>query len=76
MRPSVELRAKSSRSRQAEHDPDFAVFAGDLAGHAGTGGQHGQQFFECGDGLHGRRRVGPGPEDAVTPRRARGASPG
>jgi hypothetical protein len=37
MRPSVELRAKSSPSRQAEHDPDCAVFAGDPAGRAGWG---------------------------------------
>ena len=39
MRPSVELRAKSSPSRQAEHDPDCAVFVGDLVGRAGPGGQ-------------------------------------
>jgi hypothetical protein len=76
MRPSVDLRATFSPSRQAEHEPDCTVFAGDLTGRAGPGGQHGQQFFECGDGLHAVAGWGPVRKYAVGARRARGASPG
>jgi hypothetical protein len=76
MRPSVELRAASSPSRQAEHHADFAVFAGDLAGRAGPGGQHGQHSSSAAMACTAVAGSGLVRKDAVTPRRARGASPG